>query len=216
MIDLKNVTIVAVACVREERTLKAMQFSMRGINFGSAKLLTSSHNLKDDNIEIINIEHLDYNAYNKFIVYELWKYIDTDYALLIQDDGFVINPSLWREEFFKYDYIGAPWNLPQDEFSFRDAFGNIVRVGNGGFSLRSKKLLSLSTKLNLEWKPFFGFYNEDGFFTCHNRHLFEAEGCVYAPVDVAKYFSHEAEIPETIGISPFGFHGKWSKYNTFI
>ena len=34
----------------------------------------------------------------------------------------------------------------------------------------------------------------------------------FIPIDVAKYFSHEAEIPETYGIEPFGFHGKWSKY----
>jgi hypothetical protein len=216
MIDLKNVTIVAVACVREERTLKAMQFSMQGINFGSAKILTSSTNLKDDNIEIINIDHLDYNAYNKFVVYELWKYIDTDYALLIQDDGFVINPTLWRDEFFDYDYIGAPWPMPSDTFSFRDPFGKLIRVGNGGFSFRSKKLLKLPTDLNLEWKPYFGYYNEDGFISCHNRHHLESSGCVYAPLDVAKYFSHEAEIPETSGITPFGFHGKWSKYNSLI
>jgi hypothetical protein len=67
--------------------------------------------------------------------------------------------------------------------------------------------------LGLEWKSYFGYFNEDGFFTCHNRHLFEKEGCVFAPLDVAKYFSHERQIPETEGIVPFGFHRKGYAHN---
>ena len=151
---------------------------------------------------------MDYEEYSRFIVYDLHKHIDTEFALIIQHDGFVTSPDKWNDTFMNYDYIGAPWPLPTDGFSYRDAFGNLIRVGNGGFSLRSKKLLSLPTKLNLEWKSYFGFFNEDGFFTCHNRHLFENEGCVFAPLEVAKYFSHENKIPEIEGITPFGFHRK--------
>jgi hypothetical protein len=106
--------------------------------------------------------------------------------------------------------------LPIDDYSYRDAFGNIVRVGNGGFSLRSKKLLKLPTDLNLEWKSYFGFFNEDGFFTCHNRHIFEQHGCVFSPIEVASNFSHEVKIPETDGINPFGFHGKNCIYYNLI
>ena len=211
MISLKNITLISVACVRPEETLKAIKYSMRGIDFGKSILLTN-HDIIDDEVQIIKIDNLDYEGYNRFIVYDLYKYIETEFALIVQDDGYVINPEMWQDDFLKYDYIGAPWGLPNDDFSFRDPFNNLIRVGNGGFSLRSKKILSLSTELNLEWKSYFGYYNEDGFFTCHNRHHFEKEGCVFAPLDVAKYFSHEAEIPETYGIEPFGFHGKWSKY----
>jgi len=215
MILLNNVTIVSVACVRAEQTLKAIKHSMKGIEFNKSILFTNQ-NIVDDTVEIVKIDNLDYEGYNKFIVYDLHKYITTDFVLIVQDDGFVINPQMWRDDFFKYDYIGAPWPLPSDNFSFRDPFNNIIRVGNGGFSLRTKKILSLPTSLNVEWKSYFGFYNEDGFFTCHNRHLFEKEGCVYAPLDIAKYFSHESEIPEIQGILPFGFHGKWSKYFTVL
>jgi hypothetical protein len=210
MLDL-NITIVSVSCIRVIDSLNAIKKSMEGINFSESKLITSE-NIEDSTVEIYKIPNLDYEGYNKFIVYELYKYIDTEYCLIVQDDGYVINPDKWMPNFLDYDYIGAPWALPNDDFSCKDPFGNLIRVGNGGFSLRSRKLLSLPTKLNLEWKSYFGYYNEDGFFTCHNRHLFEAEGCVYAPLDVSKYFSHEAEIPEIQGIIPFGFHGKWSKY----
>src|ERR1700687_3454326 len=43
----------------------------------------------------------------------------------------LITPAAWREEFLGCDYIGAQW------FWHDDA----MRVGNGGFSLRSRKLL---------------------------------------------------------------------------
>jgi hypothetical protein len=206
-INLPNITLVAVACVRVQETVKAIEKSCSSINFGSVKLITHEE-IGSKLFETIQIHKLDYEQYNRFVVYELHKYIDTEFALIMQDDGFVTGPNQWRDEFLEYDYIGAPWPLPIDTFSYRDPFGNLIRVGNGGFSLRSKKLLSLPTKLNLEWKSYFGFFNEDGFFTCHNRHLFEKEGCVFAPIEVAKYFSHESPIPETYGITPFGFHKK--------
>lgn len=211
MIELKNITLVSVACVRVKETIDALLKSCSDIKFGSVKLFTHE-DVDNSNFEVVKIENLDYEKYNKFIVYELHKYLDTDYVLIVQDDGYVINTEKWSDEFLKYDYIGAPWPLPSDSFSFRDIYGNIVRVGNGGFSLRTKKLLSLPTQLKIEWRSYYGFYNEDGFFTCHNRHLFESQGCQYAPIDVAKHFSQESDIPEVQGIIPFGFHGKWSKY----
>lgn len=215
MINLNDVTLISVTCVEVEKTLKALKYSKKNINFKSVKLLTNQ-DIHDDEIDIVKIKNLDYNEYSKFIVYDLHKFIDTSHALIIQYDGFVVNPDKWNNDFLNYDYIGAPWPLPQDSFSYRDSFGNIVRVGNGGFSLRSKKLLSIAEKLDLEWKSYFGFYNEDGFFTCHNRHIYEDNGCIFAPIDVAKYFSHEVQIPEIQGIIPFGFHGKNNKYNFLI
>jgi len=206
-LKLPQITLVSVTSVKIEDTVKSIRKSCGFIEFGDVKLLTDVDiDLNDIKVEKIN--HLDYNGYSKFIVYELHNYIDTDYALIVQHDGFVTSPEKWNEEFLNYDYIGAPWDLPKDGFSYRDQFGNIIRVGNGGFSLRSKKLLSLPSKLNLEWKDYFGYYNEDGFFTCHNRHEFEKEGCVFAPLEVAKHFSHESKIPDIEGITPFGFHQK--------
>jgi hypothetical protein len=29
----------------------------------------------------------------------------------------------------------------------------------------------------------------------------------FADIDVAKYFSHETQLPEIVGIAPFAFHG---------
>jgi len=63
-------------------------------------------------------------------------------CLLVQPDGFVINPDKWDNQFFEYDYIGAPWE--QVPHSYLDPWGKPHRVGNGGFSFRSKKLLDVS------------------------------------------------------------------------
>jgi len=214
MLILKNITLVSMSSVNIDSTINAILKSCEGIEFGDVKLIT--HEKPNDlpsSIKFCEIDRINnINEYSYNIIYKLSDYIETDYALIIQSDGYVINPSSWKEEFLEYDYIGAPFDLPRDNFSLRDINGNIFRVGNGGFSLRSKKLIDLPNKLNLEWKPFHGFYNEDGFICAMNRHIYEENGMKFAPLDVAKYFSHEAEIPETYGIEPFGFHGKWSKY----
>lgn len=206
-INLPNVTLVSITSVKIQETIKSIEKSCEGIEFGDVKLLTNE-NVKSDLFKTIKIPKIDYDGYSKFVVYDLHKYIETEFALIVQHDGFVTSPDKWDPSFLNYDYIGAPFPLPEDEFSYRDPFGNIIRVGNGGFSLRSKKLLELPTELNLEWKSYFGYYNEDGFFVCHNRHIFEKAGCVFAPLDVAKYFSHESRIPEIENIVPFGFHQK--------
>jgi len=216
MLDLNRVTIVCVTSVNVERAVKALNYSCKNINFGEVLLLTDK-DISATGIKTVKINNLDYIGYSHFIIYELHKHINTEFVLIIQDDGFVINPEKWDDKFLQYDYIGAPFLIPpeNDNITYRDPFGNLIRVGNGGFSLRSQKILKLATELNIEWRPYFGYWNEDGFFTCHNRHLYEENGCVYAPIDVAARFSHERQTDETIGISPFGFHGKDNK-NYFL
>jgi len=210
-IKLEDVTIIGVAGTKAVETLKAIKYSCKGLDFAEAKLITPE-DLQDDYVQIIKCEPLNYEQYNHFIVYRLHEYVQTKHCLLVQNDGYVVNPGMWDPEFLDYDYIGAPWHLPKDDFSFRDPEGNICRVGNGGFSLRSKKLLELATKIDLEWKPYFGYYHEDGFFCCHNRKEYESNGCKFAPVELAARFSHETQVPETAGIVPFGFHGRNHPY----
>ena len=110
-----------------------------------------------------------------------------------------------KNNFLNYEYIGAPYPLPQDNFSYRDIDGNLIRVGNS-VSLRSKKLLDLPIQLGLEWKSFHGYYNEDGYICVNYRHKYLENGIKFANIDVAKYFSHEMMIPEVQGIKPFAFH----------
>ena len=103
-INLPNITLVAVACVRVQETIKAIEKSCSGINFGSVKLITHE-DAKGDIFETVYIDPLNYENYNRFIVFDLHKYIETEFALIIQDDGFVTGPNQWRKEFLDYDYI---------------------------------------------------------------------------------------------------------------
>jgi len=177
------------------------------------KILTDK-DVQESGIETVKIPRLDYDGYSRFIIYELHKYFDTGFVLLIQDDGYVVHPEAWDDSFLDYDYIGAPWPIPApDDIAWRDKEGGIRRVGNGGFSLRSKRLCSLASELELPWEEYHGNCHEDGFICTNNVDVYEAHGCRIAPVDVAVRFSHETMIPETAGIKPFGFHGKYSRYN---
>lgn len=213
MLKLPNITLVALTSVNMQKTIKAMKYSMRKIEFWDAVLVT--HEKPMNLPENIKYKHTDkinnINLFNYKMIYELHKYIETDFILLVHADGFVVNPQSWRDEFLEYDYIGSPFPLPTDDFSYRDKDNNLIRVGNS-VSIRSKRLLELPSKLNLPWESGHGFFNEDGWICCKNRHIFEEHGMRIAPLEVAKYFGHESMIPEIKGIKPFVFH-KWTGSN---
>lgn len=189
-INLPNVTLIALTSKDIEGHERAIKKSCKGINFGAVKLIV------DYSLKSIDM-------WNEAIVYELSDYVQTSHALLIHADGYVKNAELWNPEWLKFDYIGAPWPLPQDDYSYRDPFGNVIRVGNS-VSLRSKKLMLACA--DLEWKPYYGNTNEDGFICVHNRHILEHRGCKFAPLETAIHFSKEHEIKENRGLDTFAFH----------
>jgi hypothetical protein len=202
MISLPSVTLCAVSSVRIDETVHALKQSMRNITFGNVLLLTDKP-VSDSTITVIPIEPLDYDGYSKFIMYRLKDFITTDYVLIVQHDGYVLHPQSWDPIFLQYDYIGAPW--PKGMHHTVD--GTEVRVGNGGFSLRSKRMLNMPTQLNL---PFIdnntGHYHEDGVLCNYHRKALEAAGIQFAPVEIAARFSHEMDCKESVR-KPFGFHG---------
>lgn len=205
MLELPNVTLVAITGEENlEAHENALRYSCQGIKFGDEKIIHDP-----------SIKNID--DWNYAVVYSLGKYIFTDFALLFHPDGFVVNPRSWDPAWLEYDYIGAPWPLPTDDYSYRDHKGKIVRVGNS-VGLRSKKLLDLPRQLDLPWKSYFGNTNEDGFISVHNKHIFEANGCKFAPLEVAAKFSRETPLPENQGVKPFMFHryaGENAQYPKF-
>lgn len=192
MLKLPSVTLLALTNKDWEGHKNAMDKASLGIEWGAKKIIW------DDTIK--NIDDWNYK-----IIYELHNYVQTDFAFLFHADGYPINAAAWREEFLDYDYIGAPWPLPQDDYSYRTTDGETIRVGNS-VSLRSRKILELPSKLNLKWDSYYGNTNEDGFLCVHNKQTLEENGVKFAPLEVAKYFSKEHEIPENKGIQTFAFH----------
>lgn len=194
MIELPDVTLLALTGVgyKTKEHQHALKESCKEINFGAVRLA-----------EIPSI--VDIETWNEYVVYELWRYVDTSHCILVHNDGYIINPEKWKDEWLQYDWASSPWPLPTDNFSYRDINGKIQRVGNS-VSLRSRKLLQLPSQLQLEWKPFFGNTNEDGKFCVEWRHIMEAHGMKYMPFEEAIYFGKEAPLPENEGIDTFLFH----------
>lgn len=129
--------------------------------------------------------------YNRIVLEELPKYVKEDFCLVCQFDGFILNASAFRQEFYGYDYIGAVWpDYP------------VHRVGNGGFSWRSKKLLRAVAQLSHLRQP---GEAEDLFICRRMRAELEAHHeCVFADESTARTFSYEI-VPHDQ--PAFGFHG---------
>ena len=210
----KKITIVAASDIKIQETLKALYISSLYLKpcktiFFSSKNKTS--NKKYSFITLQKIKPLKtINDYSSFIIYELNKYIETTHILIVQWDGYVINPKKWSDTFLEYDYVGAPFVPRINDYSYsRDRSNNFFVIGNGGFSLRSKKLIEAPSKYKLIDDKFLTNSNEDGFFCVLHRIFLESKGFKWAPFDISKSFSIEAPLSfSQINDLPLGFHGR--------
>ncbi len=191
-LDLPNVTLIVIDCVNYERAKRAFDHCLFYCNFGAAKLLTHFDSCDRSAVKIEQLRSIE--AYSKFVLKDLDRYFDTDYALVAQWDGFVWKPALWDKAFLKYDYIGAPWPI---HLTKGEAHRN-HRVGNGGFSLRSKRLQHfLANDERIQATD-----NEDVVICQYQRPYLEQNGFRFAPVELAEKFSCEGELKDA-----FGHHG---------
>jgi hypothetical protein len=192
---LPDVTLVAVTSVALPATLDALHASMRQAQFARVLLLSDQVPPADadSRIEWRRIERLASRAdYSRFMLRGLAAHIATPHALCVQWDGFVINGAAWDPRFLDFDYIGAVW--PQ--------FDDGHNVGNGGFSLRSRRLLEASKDL-----PFDGSQAEDLVIGRLCRRQLEEHGLRFAPSAIAQSFAYERTAPTGC---EFGFHGAFN------
>lgn len=203
---LPNVTLICVDCVDIKRAVKALDISSQRIKFGSSKLITSvdAGSILHPDERVIEINHIgSVKEYSEFMINNLYFFINTEFALIVQHDGYVLRPSAWKEEFLNYDYIGAKWNQYLDN-----------NVGNGGFSLRSKKLMKALAKdpVIQETHP------EDHVIgRTYRAYLEKHHDIKFAPSKLADEFSIEAhQNPNPVYNGQFGFHGReidFTKYH---
>lgn len=191
---LNYVTLICVDCLNVGNAISALQKSMLECDFACVKLLTDKH-IDVPNIEVVEIPSIKSKLeYSKFMINKLDEYVDTAFCLVIQHDGYVLDGSAWDDEFLKYDYIGAPWLYTDGR-----------NVGNGGFSLRSRKLLKiLASDIHIKCNN-----NEDDVICREYRGYLEVEhGIRFAPESVADRFAYELREPIQ---STFGFHGNFHR-----
>ncbi|CAM3691098.1 DUF5672 family protein [Polynucleobacter arcticus] len=211
MLHLPNITLLAVSSVDLAGTDLALQISSHDIEFGAIKFLSSEDwSPSNPKIEMVKIPKLDIVGYSKFILCDLYRHVETQYCLVVQSDGFVLNASKWNPTFLGYDYIGAPWPMDlklQPGDIALDLSANTV--GNGGFSLRSKRLLEATSNIAFDDLSF-PTKSED-LILCHYllQDMLKA-GVKFPNPELAAQFSIESP-SATYGQNPstcFGFHGK--------
>lgn len=202
-LHLPQITLVGADCVDINRLICAADKSCEGIEFGAVKLFSS---LESDDPRVHRIRHLGSKEdYSWFIMKEMVHYIDTDYILIIQHDGYVLNPEAWNPEWLNYDLIGAIWGWYPDD--------GRTRVGNGGLSLRSKRLMEV-VKHDSSIYPMnedgVNFHKEEDHVICRifGKYLQDKYGIKFAPEEEAIKFSIEAwRNPDPVYRGQFGFHG---------
>ncbi len=200
-LDLKNVTLICFDGRPEDKNRTSryrpiLEYITSHVDFYEIKIFLN-FDFVFDGVTVEKIDSTSIIEYSNFCIKKLNSHVSSDYCLIFQDDGFILNPDLWDNEFFNYDYIGAPWPLyigwPKEG----------LQVGNGGFSLRSKKFLELSSRLSETTT------NEDTYLIGQNRGYMENNGVKIAPLDIARKFAIEFHLDKDHTIeSCFGFHGK--------
>jgi hypothetical protein len=190
MLTLNRVTLCCVDCINHDLALAAIGQCVQNCEFGRV-LFVTDREFDADGIDVVRIAPLaSREAYSHFVIKELVRHVDTDFVLMIQWDGFVINPAAWTDAFLDYDYVGARWGWIADGQT----------VGNGGFSLRSRRLLAALADPYVAESPI----EDVAICRTYRDHLEQAHQIRFAPEAIADQFSFEATYPKGL---PFGFHG---------
>lgn len=190
-LQLPQVTLICLDCYNYGPAVNALQKSMEQVDFAAVKFLTDIQ-IKIDGIEVIKVPRINSKEeYSEFIIKQLYKYFYTDYVLIVQHDGYVLDAGAWKDEFLEYDYLGSAW-LYTDQRN----------VGNGGFSLRSQRLhLLLSGDSSIEIT-----HPEDEIIGRLYRSYLEKYGIKFPTDELADSFAFELRQPNQ---PTFGFHGKF-------
>lgn len=195
MLDLPDVTLCCVDTRSVPQAFYALRQCMARARFGRVLFLgprpESRHGEPPEGIDWVTIPSLTgIQDYNRIVLKDLTAHIHTSHVLIVQWDGFITHPELWRPDFLSVDYIGPPWYHG----------GHPGMVGNGGFSLRSKRLLdALASLENIDTTE-----PEDMVICVQRRSELEHEhGIRFAPLEMAQNFGCEyGDYRQS-----FGFHG---------
>lgn len=175
-------------------TLRALEFSLARVDVAACKFFTDA-TLPGGHHPAISIVPIppirSSQAYSDFLLSGVVDHVGTSHCLVTQWDGHILDAARWRADFLDYDYIGASWP------HFNDGHD----VGNGGFSLRSRRLMEACRN-----PAFRSGHPEDVAIGRTNRERLEAEGMHFAPRELADLFSTEraGDLSRS-----FGFHGTW-------
>jgi len=184
---LPDVTLVGIDTL-PERLHAPLAECTRFIEFGGVRIISDA-------------PIASAREYSRWVCTELYKHVSTSHLLLFQWDGYVKNWKAWESSWLRYDYIGATWHYTDG-----------MDVGNGGFSLRTRRLMEI-----VATDPAITSYHPEDEKICrHYRPYLEREhGIRFAPAEVARRFSIEGyKQGSRTHTTEFGFHGRRVKFAT--
>lgn len=192
-------------------------------------------------IEWRAIQAMNYHEYSWFMLFALWRVVETEFALIVQDDGWVLSTDNWHDDYLQYDYVGAPIHLAHvdapdgarwvRQFAWCEDMGRpgytVTPVLNGGFSLRSQRLMralvehpdirvSIPPPDLISDDPLRMYWHndvllEDVQLSGVLRSALEAEGLRFAPLDIAARFAIEHAGAVHHGMDALSIFGHHSK-----
>ena len=207
LLDLSTVTLLCIETRDPALAHFAIQKCTKQASFGKVVLITDlaklSNRINDqtsnqtEDQKVARLQDIEYiqaplikttKDYSDLLLTCLRQYVAGTHVLIIQWDSFILKSELWINDFLQYDYIGAVWPHHPD-----------TPVGNGGFSLRSVKLLEA-----LECSTISKRHPEDFCICVDNKTtLVNQFGIRFAPPQVAEQFAVE----RSDWHPAFGFHG---------
>lgn len=191
MIELPKVSLILADTKNYGKALYSLQRSLTKINPDRVIYFTDiDYKTNNEKIEVIKIPTItSKDEYSKFIFYELYKYIQTEYVLIQQWDSWVLDECAWDDEYLNYDVVSPPW-----------LYIDSRNVGCGGWSLRSRRLQEI-----LGTDPFIQTYapEDECLGRLYRHYLEEKHGIKFAPEELADKFGFELRTPVQ---STFGFH----------
>lgn len=201
-LQLPTVTLMCIDCLNTDRAIKVLEHCKTKADFGAVKLLTNIPNIYPHAERIIPLNSLI--AYSIFMLTTVHKYIDTEHVLIVQRDGWILNPESFNPTWLDLDYIGP-------------IFVQYDKVGSGGFSLRKKSMMKSIADVTPSWdgtqahaeimQKKFGYY-EDGVICFGDYHrIFKIASLGQA----ANFAQGGNRNPAYFREKPFGFHRTWQE-----
>ena len=193
-----SITLVAIEFQWYELTKYAIERSLEHVNAKDIVIISDREILPGAR-HIIREPVANISEYAEIMLKGTAEHVNTDHALYVQWDGIANDSQQWTDEFLRYDYIGAPW--PWEP--------NGSNVGNGGFSLRSRRLLDACQDAEVRLTPAEPTAEDKVIGNIRRSYLESKYGIQIAPTELARQFSFELGVHEP----SFGFHGLWNVFN---
>jgi hypothetical protein len=203
-LQLPSVTLICIDGLNANRAIKVLEHCKSLCDFGAVKLLTHIPCEYEHKVKIMPLNSLV--AYSIFMLTKLHNYIDTPNVLIVQRDGWILNPQSFNPEWLNLDFIGP-------------IFVQYDKVGSGGFSLRSRYLMQEIAKTVPEWdgtqkhadeiQDTLGYYEDGVICLSERKNQFKIASLEQA----AMWAQGGNRNPVYYREYPFGYHGTWQNIN---